>query len=327
MKKMFSSKKGFVFTIIAIILASFLIVFSEMDYYNFKEKSVITEQRIISMDNFIYDFEKDIERELLIGGYRGIVGVEKYISENGSFVADFDKILAELFINGTVEGVGSGLMINASYNEWLVRINEESSKLNIKVESEPRSFSVEQEDPWNIILIFNVTYNITDVTSNSASWSVTQVFKKKIPITGFEDPLYTVKSYGLVTNVIYETIYNSTDFVDEANNNDTTHLQSHINNSYYQASILAPSFIMRFEGNLSPSPYGIESIINLDDFKKQEVQRWERKRSFIDYIYLNDTADSTANTYCDIQNMPSDFIIDQVHASFYEVDNLEKDSC
>jgi hypothetical protein len=96
-----------------------------------------------------------------------------------------------------------------------------------------------------------------------------------------------------------------------------------LNNSYYVASTTAPSYLMRFEGDLSNSSLGIESLVNLEELNKQNIP--VVNKTLVDYIYFNSTNNPTE--YCNVQNMPDWFRIDQAHASFYDITGLDKDSC
>ena len=75
------NKKSMFFTITAIALIS-LIVFSLTIYtsYKLRDKVMVTETRIYSMNSFIDDVEKDIERGLYISGFRALMSMEQYIT-------------------------------------------------------------------------------------------------------------------------------------------------------------------------------------------------------------------------------------------------------
>ncbi|MFH1400079.1 MAG: hypothetical protein ABIH41_01040 [Nanoarchaeota archaeon] len=136
-----------------------------------------------------------------------------------------------------------------------------------------------------------------------------------------------METLGKLPVAVHQT--NITTFVnDTGDKNDTSGLQYHLNSSLYIPSRSAPSFIQRFEGDLTPSPAGIESLVNLQVLADQGVPI-DNNRSVVDYLYfgLNDTAN-----YCDIQNMefPPEywFILDKAHSDVYQVnDTLEHDDC
>ncbi|MBU3942271.1 MAG: hypothetical protein KKF74_05140, partial [Nanoarchaeota archaeon] len=66
----------------------------------------------------------------------------------------------------------------------------------------------------------------------------------------------------------------------------------------------------------SDSPYGIESLVNLEEFQAQEVPI--RDRSVVDYIYFGDQTTTNYN----IQDMPSWFKLDKEHLATYECEGL-----
>ena len=73
---------------------------------------------------------------------------------------------------------------------------------------------------------------------------------------------------------------------------------------------------MRFEGNLGNSTYGIESLVNLDEFQQQGLAI--KDRSIVDYIYFG----TKSTTNFRINNTPEWFKIDQGHLEFYQVENI-----
>lgn len=310
------SKKGVMFTIVAIMLVGVLLASVVLvTKTNYKDKSFVALTRVSSMNDFIKSVEQDAQRSLMIAGYRGVISLEREIATNGSFIPNLSAYFGEVMINGTLNGVSQDLMTDASINDWSSRINEEASKVNINLIVTPISVEVYHESPWSIVVELEATMNFTD-TNNLASWYYNKTFTKNIDISSFEDPLYIVNSYNKVTNLII--LANNTDFVNESNN-DTSILYSHLNNSFYTASSDAPSFLMRLEGNLSPSPFGIESLVNLPDFSKQSVPLLDK--SVVDYQYF-DSNYSGGSDYCDFEGMPSWFRISDSKREDYELSGM-----
>lgn len=305
------NKKSMFFSIIAIALIS-LIIFSFTTYtsYKLRDKVMVTETRIYSMNSFIDDIEKDIERGLYISGFRSLMSMEQYITDNGIFLYDVNSCFKEAFLNGTINNSQMGLMNESTFINWTQRIKEQAIKLDIIVEFDVHDVTIYQKNPWAANIGINVTLNVEDV-KKTASWKRPLYITTNISIQEFEDPLYVINSYGRVTNTIIKT--NITDFVV---NNDTTNLKTHVNNSYYIESDTAPSFLMRLEGNLSNSLYGIESLVNLEEFRAQEVPI--RDRSVVDYIYFGDQTTTNYN----IKDMPSWFKLDEEHLETYECEDL-----
>ena len=312
------NKRGFVFTIVAVLLVSVLISSTFLlTKSSYNKKSFVANSRVSSMNDFILSIESDMERSMLISGYRSIISLQKQVSYNATFIPNFSDTFEEIFVNGSVNGESVDLMKDASINDWISRINQESRKVNIIFDFKTDTLNVYHDSPWSVVIELNGTMNISDV-NGLASWYYYKSFKKSIDIISFEDPLYTVKSLDKVTNIISKASYN--DFVN-LTNNDTSVLSDHLNNSRYIASTDAPSFLMRFTGNLSPSPFGIESLVDLQDFSNQNLDLYDR--SVIDYEYFNE--DYNGSDKCNITGMPSWFRIDNSKMSDYNISGFGSD--
>ncbi|MDD5086373.1 MAG: hypothetical protein PHV16_01345 [Candidatus Nanoarchaeia archaeon] len=305
-------KKAMVFTIISVILISILVFsFTLYNKYSLRDKSVVTGTRVKSMDNFIMDIENDIERGVYITGFRAIMSMEQYITTNGKFIGDFQPRFMEAFLNGTINNSKMALMNESTFVNWTDKVKFEAEKLDINLDFDINDVIIYHDDPWEVKVYVDIKINVKD-KKNTASWDRDVKITTNISIEEFEDALYSINSNGKVTNKIIKTTI--TDFVD---GEDATNLQIHLNNSYYIESETAPSFLMRLAGNLSSSPYGIESLVNIEEFKSQGFQT--KSRSVVDYIYFG--TQSTDN--CQIENMPLWFMLDDNHLSAYECNCVE----
>lgn len=317
------NKKAIFFTYISLFLIILIVLFTTTrNKYRYSDKGNALSARVATMNNFIKDVEADLDREMFIGGYRALLGLQIYIREKKGFITDVDEAFTGIFSNATVNDTLIELMRQddqgADLAGWAERVNDEANKINVDFSFIPNQIWLTQTDPWSVNIHLNCTILLSD-SKGLASWNTTQLFIRRIPILGFEDPLYTVYTNDKITTLI--NITPTLDFVDSATN-DTTNLQNHINMSYYVNSTNGPSFLMRFEGNLSASPMGIESMVNLDRFQRQSIA--VRNKTLVDYIYFSD---DTTSDYCDVQNMPEWFRLDQSHSELYEVDDLDKKGC
>jgi hypothetical protein len=104
-----------------------------------------------------------------------------------------------------------------------------------------------------------------------------------VPITDIKDPLYSVGTLGRSPNPVRGSNV-SRPYITAGGN--PTRFLTLVNTSVYVADPDAPSFLMRFTGNLSPSPYGIQSLINLETFRAQGFVP-DPCRSIVDYRYFN----------------------------------------
>ncbi|MCX6710327.1 MAG: hypothetical protein NTV63_05260 [Candidatus Woesearchaeota archaeon] len=309
-------KKGFFFTVIAIYLIAVLVFSASFQKrYELRKEGQVLSSRIKSMNDFVKDVDKDLERGLYISGFRTLMGLEEYMSSRGFFLNDTNSAFQEAFFNKSIGNYSIALLEGSSFSDWAYRINSHAEEMNLKVNFTFNNLTISQSSPWQVDIRINVSMHIWDV-SGLASWHREKMIFSGISIIDLEDPLYSVNTYGRVANSIHKAP--SLDFV---SGSDTSVLLNHLNNSYYVSSVFAPSFLMRLSGNLSASPYGIESLVDVSELTSQGITA--KTKSVVDYIYFS----SRVTNYVCVDNalanpdMPSWFRLDpdDSHASFYEI--------
>jgi hypothetical protein len=317
-------RRGYFFSIVAIfMIILFISMIAARDKFRYTEKSLVVSNRVHTINNFIRDFESDLDREMYIGGFRTFLSIHRYMRQSEDFLDDVDQTFFEMFVNGTYNGTIIELLreegVSSDLMSWKDRVNEEAAKMNIRVDIAPRSLELVQVTPWIIRANLHMDVNVSDIRG-LAMWTFNKTYSHDFEIEGFEDPLYTIYTEGKITYLVNRTRFTS--FVHPVTNS-TYNLSYHINETMYRESGTAPSYLMRFEGNLSNSTVGIESIVDFLQFNKQNIP--VRNKTQVDYLYFN-TA-SHPPEYCNIQNMPYWFRIDQDHAAAYGIDTLEKENC
>jgi hypothetical protein len=155
-----------------------------------------------------------------------------------------------------------------------------------------------------------------------ASWDYDDVFTGRIPVVDLRDPLYTARTFGRIQRVI--KMPNGTAFVnDSGNRNDTTVLLRHFNQSLYHAAGRGPDILMRFAGNISDSPFGIETLADVEELQAQGLS-FNYTNSVVDYLLFN----NTPATVCNIQELPTTLRFDATSAAIYNVTGaLEDGGC
>ncbi len=329
------NNKGVFFTFIALFVIILVVaVVTTKDTYRYRERSSAIYSRVKTMNNFIQDFDEDLERELFIGGYRALISMNAYVRQIQGYVTDLDETFTEILVNGTADNGNITMSLmrqetqGADINSWVARVNEEADELNIITSVKVHEVSIQHITPWTVEVRLNATINISDV-KGLASWVFDKEYKQEFSIIGFEDPLYTVETSDKVTNLV--NITPNMTFIGP--NNDTTILEGHLLNSYYINHTDAPSFLMRFTGNLSSSPFGIESMVNVEELFEQGLLK--KNRSVIDYLYFGEqTTTGIGKDYCDFTDLDTDvrelFRIERVpndHLILYGVNDLSKSPC
>ncbi len=300
-------KKSVLFTIAAIVLSVVIILsFTVYTKYRLKEKMDIVETRIVTMNNFVKDVEQDLQKGIYIVSFRAFLGINQYITSNGTFLNNTKQDFNELFLNGTINNQEISVMRNSTFPDWVNRIQSEAEKIDIITNFTVNEATPIQEDPWYVTVRVNIDFKIEDEKQTS-SWEINKQLKINISIDSLEDPLYVINSYGRLTNTI-----RASPFQDFVTGNDHENLLTHLNESYYIATNMSPNFLMRLEGNLTSSESGIESLVNIQEFIDQGLSIEDR--SAVDYIYFGEQT----TTNCRTNQTPSWFKLDSEHLPIYE---------
>jgi len=308
------NKKAMFFTIVALTFVAIAILAMNIDTkYRLKEKASEIETRVNTMNKFVRDTERDLERAFYIASFRSILGMNQYISLNGTYIDDAGSAFRELAVNGTLYSTEINVTNTSHLRLWEQKVNERANSIGISINFTDFEIEIGHSDAWTISIELDTVLSLWDNTG-MASWTRDMSASTTLPVEGFEDPLYTLESNGLYLQKIEKTPY--TDFVDEATN-DTTDLIEHAEGNYYINSTIAPSFLMRFEGNLSNSSFGIESLVYAEELIP--INLYEEK-SIVDHIYWSDSDPEAFR----IKNTNAWFRLDNESGrlEMYEVDYL-----
>ena len=271
------------FTTIAIVLVLIVILgFFVQHEYRLRNKMYVIETRVETINDFIKSTEKDLNRGLYITSFRALLGIQTYITNNGTFLININSQFNEVLLNGTLNNQKISTMVNSTFTDWTEKIQEQAGKIDILADVSILNLTIYQQEPWSITVNSLLLLQISD-RRGTANWTRNENVIIKLDIEGFEDPLYTLNSFGKVVNIIKKA--DATDF------SITSNLINHINKSYYIESVTGPNFLMRLEGKTSNSTYGIESLVNLNKFFNQQIPTLAK--SDVDYIYFGNATSNS----------------------------------
>lgn len=298
------NKKAQIFTVLAIVLIS--LMFLSFELFSFIQEGKSIKTRVSTMNSFLSSTEENLARQIYISGFRIIFLAENQITSTGTYV-NVNDFFDEAFFNGTVNGnSNNSILIGATYNDLVNSLNNKAQKINVNITLANPNLSVVQSDPWNINITLTSDFIMVD-NSDLARWEKTQVISTLIPITFFEDPIFTINSNAQISRKINQTLYEG--------NYTINNLNIHLNNGYYAANPNAPSFLNRLEGDLSSDANGIESFVDIIELSSQGIPTYDK--SVVDYIYFS-SQDPPAHT---VSGMPSWFKIDSIdnHTNKYGI--------
>lgn len=312
-------KKGVFFTLISILLVVILIVlfFGKNSGY-FRDRQESVEIRITTMNDFMQDFYNDAQRAVYISTFRSFIAMEDWLSRTGYYVNDTEDMFRVVFMTGAINGTQQDVMDDSTFMDYERKVNSIAGRIDINMSVNVTDVIIEHDTPWTL----NVTLDMEVIAQDKrglVTWNDNKSLVTQVQIIELRDPLFAIGTLGRVPQTILRSPYD--EFVVAGS---TTNLERFVNNSYYINSTRAPSFLMRFEGNLSPSPYGIESVVDLADLSAQGMSVGVN-RSVIDFIYFNGTEHTAV--ICDVQNMPSWYALDQESYTLYEIDEITNSTC
>lgn len=275
------NKRAVFFTFTALIFLSLLIIAGSVStVYDMRERNFVLESRIYTIDNFFTDVETDLEKAAYIAGYRSFVAISNQVLLTGEYRSDIDSSFEEVFIYGTIDGENSSLMTNNTFSTWVEKIQLEAEKLDLTLNLTINDISIEQDDPWNVRI--NIDLNIVIVDEQNISrYNSQEVLASYVEIEGFTDPIYLIKTGGLVEREIRRSPWAG----NFTNGTNIDNLLNHTYEGYFINDDDAPNYLQRLEGILDVgSQYGIESLVNIDELVAAGVS--VKDKTIVDHRYF-----------------------------------------
>jgi hypothetical protein len=279
---LFTGKRGFVYSMIGVVVMIILLsIFINSRDSSRASKSYSESMAIKAMDEKIQSIQDDIERGAYIVGFRTVLSLDDMVATSGNYVTYLPLAFEEIFMNGSFDGENITYMENMSFNTFMTNLKDSFDELQLNIDADVKGLEIFHEGSWHVTVAVKMEMNISD-KAGLASWSDNHSFSAEVPIVEMTDPVYVVKTSGLVMNQIFRT--NITDFV---SGNDVSNLEYHNKNMLYKESKWAPSYLKRLEGDMSPDEHGIESLVYIPTLQNQGII--PLNRSVVDYIYFADS--------------------------------------
>ena len=302
-------KKGFLFTTLAVLVVLAIVIFSSAQDRLYS-RTLAQTGRIHTMDSYLSNLEDDLPRAAYIAAFRSLIGMEEHISTNGTYITDFDAVFTSMFVNGTINGTFYGIMNDSTFTNFSQRFATITSQQGMRATLTVIAVNASQSNPWYIDLRATIRVELQDM-AGTASFNNTLAIFTSVPVTDIKDPIYSVGTQGRSPHVIKQSSVSAPYILA---NNDTSALQVLVNQTFYIESAQAPSFIQRFTGNFSASPYGIQSLVNIEELEAQDIAI-DTCKSVVVYLYFSNTSDTT---YSIVNMDPSSFWLDDPHLADYD---------
>lgn len=315
-------RRGIMYTLVAIILLIVIgNIFFTQSRRTGRDVASAEADRIKAINSFLHSVEDDGHRAAYISGFHSLIAMEQLVTNTGTFIADPDAAFKEAFVYGTIGNQSFIILQNSTFNDYLARVQWNAARQGMTFNATVSNVSLWQVDPWNVLVNYTLDIALLD-GRGTARWYVHRTFMDYVPITDVRDPLFSANTYGRIQRTIRRS--NVTTFVNDAGDaNDTTGFVTHFNSSCYVAFGRGPSILMRFAGNFSDSPYGIESLVDVNDLTAQNLAP-NTTASVVDYQYFS----GVPATVCNIQKFPAIIKLDDASKALYQIEgNLNYTTC
>jgi len=315
-------KKGVVFSLFVITAIS-LVMLSYQIKTEFKEeiKAETFVNRAELINQFIDNFEKDLSRTLKLSTKSSFESAYNYMKSTGYLGSNFDLRMKELILFGTILGTPQATSEDKTIYSWLEGINLIANQLNINISLDEISIYLTQKDAWTINITMTTNVSISD-NLGQLKWNYTLIKNTMLDISneGLPDPVYYIESVGTMENLIKKTNY-STFWYNLSGSINVDYLTNHVTNQFYHNNSNAPSFIMRYKGDLSSNEYGIESFVNIVSGSAVCTNSVTGDCSVCttDYQFFSEGCSSPKQ----IENMEPRFKIDNSDTENYNLDDIE----
>lgn len=292
------SNKGQMFTLV--VISIIFLMFLSYEIYSFVNEKNSVRNRIRSMETYMTSLEENLNRQFYILGFRIVFLAENEISRTGNYITNFNSFFNEAAFNGTIEGNVSDIMVGAKIQDIVNSNQYNANKLNLNVSLTNMQVSLIQLDAWNLGVLANFSLKLSD-TNELAEWNKNSSIAIPISIIGLEDPVYIVSTRGKISQKINQS----------ENAFGLSNFSNLVSRHLYFNNPDAPNFLMRIEGNLTSSIFGVESFVNTLELSEQGMS--VQSKSVADYIYFSALNPSASN----VDGMPAWFLLDEEHRTYY----------
>ncbi|MCX6815973.1 MAG: hypothetical protein NT120_03930 [Candidatus Aenigmarchaeota archaeon] len=277
--------KGIFYSVVTLLFLAPLILLM-ITYLNYAEtttSSFTTKALGDKMVSFSTSIDSDLPRASYIISKRAVDSAVVHVDTTGVPLDDAEVRLKELMTNGTLYGNLSTL--DFTFNSWIIQLKQKGQSFGFNTSARLASLSIVPSDNYNLLVSVQLIVNVTDKTG---TMRLDRLYggSSVIPIGDFIDPLYTLKTNGIIKRTI--TIPNITVFGQQ-------NLDYAVAKKFYMRSTSGPSFLDRLEGRLTIGPkyqgitnIGLETIVNLPELQANGLPV-KQDQSAVDYLYF-DTA-------------------------------------
>ena len=157
----------------------------------------------------IHQVEKGIENDfgkaVVTSGKRAMIAGDDYVVMSGKALTDAAGGMKELMQFGTIEGNESILMYNNTIPNWISKILAIPSNFDVNITY--WGLDVAGSGAFHIKASAKINVSVADEIGIARIDKKGEYYEALVPIEGAEDPVFTMKTGGLVTRTIKSSPY------------------------------------------------------------------------------------------------------------------------
>jgi len=201
-------KKGVTFSLIMVLatLTIVEIILVQRDIISQTREEYYVKNRINDMNDLYDNVIRDSEKSLEIISKRAISIAASHVIQEGIPLNNADEVIEDLMMSGTFNGTEELMMENSTIIDWSDRMREIGDLKGYYLNLTFTELKVKPYDPFNLLVESSMSINITD-KNDVASIVRDDNVSELVSIDGFEDPIYPLNTYGMVTHKFYKTPY------------------------------------------------------------------------------------------------------------------------
>ena len=260
---MVMSKRGIIFSLIAIGLAGlFILLFSSGFTGQLDDQSQVVRTRINDLDNTIDDFYSYAAAAQEVAGRSALEALYDHINTTGSFLGDFKNSLTRCLNDS--DGCSNADDLQGQLDDYATALKKTK---DADLEATATEVQVLSESYWSIRVQSEITITLSD---RFATWHYAQNVTSRIPTTGTFDPEFIRLSqlYGDGTKT--ERAIATSPFDKQRQTINRTTFMDFYTVGQYQYSLNGSCLSQRYEGDFTDPPAGsrcgIETILDPEDF-------------------------------------------------------------
>jgi hypothetical protein len=144
--------------------------------------------------------ENDFGKAIVTSGKRAMIAGDDYVVMNGQPMSNAVSGMKELMENGTIYGNESMLMVNNTISNWIAKII--AVAVNFDVNISYSGLQISGNNSFNLKASANINVSVADDLGIARVDRLNQYYEALVPIEGAEDPVFSLKTNGVITRSI-----------------------------------------------------------------------------------------------------------------------------